>query len=115
MAKSKRTIEGRCARLVRKARAGLIPASDDMMNEIRARTNNTARIVRMVKSHLGSIERVSEEHAITDILADLRHYCDYKGLRFKELDTAADALYLENKTDEALWIPPLVEPSIALP
>ncbi|HEX4073856.1 MAG TPA: hypothetical protein VHX49_00515 [Candidatus Acidoferrales bacterium] len=101
MAKSKRMIEVRRARLVREARAGLIPASDDVMNEMRARTNYTARMVRTAKSHLGSVERVSEEHAITDILADLRHYCDHTGLQFKELDAAADALYLEGKTDEA--------------
>jgi hypothetical protein len=109
VAKSERLIEVRRTPLVREARAGLIPASDGMLDEIRTRTNYTARMVRAAKSHLGSSERVSEEHAITNILADLRHYCDYGGLVFKELDAAGDALYLEDKTDEALWMSPLVE------
>jgi len=109
MAMRKWSIEARQARLVREARAGLIPASDDLMDEIRARTNYTARMVRTAKSHLRSVNRVSEEHAITDILADLRHYCDYKGLQFEQLDAAADALYLEDKADEAPWMPPVVQ------
>ncbi|MGA9937393.1 MAG: hypothetical protein WBP92_04050 [Candidatus Acidiferrales bacterium] len=55
------------------------------------------------------MKRVSEEHAITNILADLRHYCYYKGLQFDELDAAADALYLDDKAEEAPWVPPPVQ------
>ena len=88
------------------ARAGLIPASDDMADEIRARTNRTAGIIRTAKTYLGSGARVSDDLAITNILSNLRHYCDCKGLAFKTLDSAARALYLEEKAYEAVWPTP---------
>ncbi len=109
MTMRKRSIEERQDRLVREARAGLIPASDDLLDDVRARTNRTARMVGTAKSHLGSVKRVSEEHAIRNILADLRHYCDYKGLQFDELDAAADAIYLGDKGYEAPWMLPPVQ------
>jgi hypothetical protein len=89
--------------LVREARAGMIPESDNIANEIRTRTSQTARIIRTAKTYLGSVTAVSDELAITDILADLRHYCDYKGLAFRKLHTAAHAQYMENKAYEATW------------
>lgn len=92
--------------LVVKARAGLIPASDDMADEIRARTNLTARIIRTVKPSLGSATCVSDDLAITNILSDLRHYCDCRGLAFKKLNKAACALYSEEKAYEAAWPTP---------
>lgn len=82
------------------ARAGLIPASDDIADEIRARTELTARIIRTVKPYLGSAGRVSDDLAITNILSDLRHYCDCRRLAFKKLDRAAYELYLEEKAYE---------------
>lgn len=85
------------------ARAGLIPASDDMVNEIRVRTNLTARMIRTVKPYLGSVARVSDDLAITSILSDLRHYCDRRNLAFRNLDAAARALYLEEKDHEKTW------------
>jgi hypothetical protein len=97
----RRKIEARPIDPVREARAGLIPKSDDMRDEIRTRTNQTARIIRTAKAHLGSVTRVSEEQAITSILADLRHYCDCKGLAFRKLHEIAHALYLGDKADEA--------------
>jgi hypothetical protein len=87
--------------LVREARAGLIPKSDDIADEIRTRTGRTARIIRMAKAYSGSLKRVSDEQAITSILADLRHYCDCEGLAFSKFHAAAHALYLEDKADEA--------------
>lgn len=91
------------ARLVREARAGLIPESDNIANEVRIRTNRTAQIVRTARAYLGSMKRVSEKHAIADILADLRHYCDCKSLPFRKLDKAAHALYMGDKAYEATW------------
>ena len=88
------------------ARAGLIPASDDMADEMRARTSLTARIVRSVKPYLGSMRRVSDDLAITNIISDLRHYCDRRGLAFNKLDRAAYALYSEEKAEEAAWLNP---------
>jgi hypothetical protein len=37
--------------------------------------------------------------AITDLLTDLRHYCDLKGLPFEELNIAASDAYAENEID----------------
>lgn len=89
--------------LVREARAGVIPESDNIANEIRTRTNQTARLVRTAKTHLGSVTRVSEEQAITNVLVDLRHYCDDQGLAFHKLHAAAQELYLGEKASEARW------------
>ncbi len=85
--------------IVRKGRGGLISAYDEIADEKRARMSGTARIIRMVKPSLGSVERVSDELTITSILADLRHYCEWKGLVFRRLCTAANVLYLEDKAD----------------
>jgi hypothetical protein len=84
------------ANCVIEARAGLIPASDHIADERRVRTACIARIIRSVKSSLGSVARVSDDLAITDILADLRHYCDHRGLAFDRLDGAAHTQYLED-------------------
>jgi hypothetical protein len=81
---------------VMEARAGLIPASDHVADERRVITTRIARIIRTVKPCLGPAPRVSDDLAITGILADLRHYCDYKGLAFERLDSAAHTLYLED-------------------
>jgi hypothetical protein len=99
MSKRQRMSNARRADLVRKARAGLIPASEDIADEKRERMNSTARIVRAEKAHLGTVARVSDEHAITSILADLRHFCDWKGLSFRKLHAASCALYLEDEAD----------------
>jgi hypothetical protein len=83
------------------ARAGLIPASDDIADERRARMNQTARIIRTVKASSGTVSRVSDDRAITDILTDLRHYCDSMELEFGKLDGAAYAQYLEESVGAA--------------
>jgi len=101
MSRRKQVSNTRRSDLVRTARAGLIPASDNLANEIRVRTNQTARIIRTAKTYLGSVPRVSDEHAIVSLLADLRHYCDCKGLTFQKLNRVAYATYLEDKADEA--------------
>lgn len=106
MLNRKRMSKARYIELVRETRAGLIPVSDDLEEEKRARTDLTARMIRAVKTRLGSVPRVSDDLAIKNILSDLRHYCDCKGLAFKELDKAADALYSEEKADEPAWLAP---------
>jgi hypothetical protein len=83
--------------LVIEARAGLIPESDWIVEEVRARIRRTARIGRVIESRARSLSRGSRAVAISEVLADLRHYCDCKGLTFEELDTAAS----ENYEDEA--------------
>ncbi len=92
--------------LVIEARAGLISASDDTADEIRVRTNRTARIIHTAKTYLGSVKRVSDGLAITNILSNLRHYCECRGLAYKKLDRAACALYLEEKAYETGWPTP---------
>ena len=96
MSNRKQISNARRIDLVREARAGLIPASDDVADERRVRTNHTARIIRTAKTYLGSATHVSDDLAITNILADLRHYCDCKDLAFKKLDRAAHTLHLED-------------------
>jgi|ERR1700731_36876 hypothetical protein len=92
--------------LVIKTPARLIYEFDNISEERRVRTKKTASIIRTVKTYLGSVARVSDDLAITDILSDLRHYCDIRGMAFKKLDKAARALYLEAKTYEATWFTP---------
>jgi hypothetical protein len=99
MPKRKRMSKPSRIDFVREARAGLIPASDDIADEKRSRLNSTARIIRAAKPQLGTAKRVSDECAITSILADLRHYCDYNGLSFCKLDRNAGAQYLEDAAD----------------
>jgi hypothetical protein len=77
------------------ARAGLIPESDHLEDERRARTSAKARVFRSVRVYAGSVTYGSEGQAIIDILTNLRHYCDCKGLAFQKLDTAAHEVYLE--------------------
>jgi hypothetical protein len=101
MSKKKQISNARSMRLLREARAGLIPECESMANEKRVRTNRTARIVNIAKTFLGSAARVSEEQAVTSILADLRHYCDCKNLAYRKLHTAAHALYLDDRAQEA--------------
>lgn len=93
--------EARRIAFVRKARAGLIPASDAIAAEKRARLDHASRIIRTVKPFLGTATRVSDDYAITNILAYLRHYCDQKDLAFSKLGVEARRLYLEEKADDA--------------
>ncbi len=99
MSKRKLTSNPCPIHLVRAARAGLIPASDDVAAEKRARMRCTARIVQIEKVNLGTVTRVSDHRAIASILADLRHYCDWKGLAFRKCYAAARALYFQDKAD----------------
>lgn len=90
-----RNTEQNCRRdhLLREARAGVIFESDGVADEIRARAKVAARtLLRLAANAEGPI-RASENRAITEILADLRHYCCFKGVAYDKLDTAATELY----------------------
>jgi len=87
------------AALILEARSGLIPASDDIEDELNARTAHIARALRAY----AKLTRGRDDLAITDILHDLRHYCDSKALAFDELATAAYEYYLEDAA-ESPWI-----------
>ena len=80
----------RRAGLIVEARAGLIPASDDVEDELNSRTACIARTVRAY----AKLTDGRDDLAITDILQDLRHYCDSRALAFDELDAAACEYYL---------------------
>ncbi len=56
-----------------------------------------------MRDSIGSATCISDDLAITNILADLKHYCDCKGLAFGKLQRAAYAFYLEEKAYEATW------------
>jgi hypothetical protein len=59
--------------------------------------DRTARIGRVITSHARLLTGGSDALAISEILADLRHYCDSKSLAFEELDATA----CENYEEEA--------------
>ena len=98
------------ANVITKARGGLISDSDNIAEEIRVRTNLTASIICDGKRRLGSVTRVSDDLAITNILSDLRHYCNRRGLSYKKLDEAGCALYLEEKAYETACPTPIGYP-----
>jgi len=79
--------------LILKARAGIIPASDHLAEEVRQRVARTGRIGRTVAAYAKLRECRSERLAIVYILADLRHHCDCEGLAFDELDKSAIDVY----------------------
>lgn len=87
--------------LVSKTRAGLIPASDDIADEIRARTSETTRIVAAAKSCARLGMHASDDILITELLTHLRRYCVWKGLAFEKLDKAAIARYTEEAAEES--------------
>jgi hypothetical protein len=91
----------RAEALVRRARAGVIPASDHIDAEINARVARIARTVSVYAKLAGNCGR--DDLAISDMLQDLRHYCDSKGLAFDERDTRAYECYLED-VKESPWI-----------
>ncbi len=92
----------RRAALTLEARAGLIPESDWVAEEVRARTDRTARIDRVVNLHARLLTHGSDGLAISEILADLRHYCDSKGLAFEELDAAACGTYQDEVSQSCM-------------
>jgi hypothetical protein len=89
---------------IREARASLNREFDRIEYEMRARARRTARIIHAAKGSLGSLMGVSDQQIVTEILADLRHFCDHNDLAFHELDKAAFAQYLEAKADELPWL-----------
>lgn len=82
--------EPRRRRSVAAARAGIIPASDDIADEARTRLRYAASLVRTMRRMAGTSPRATDEIVITDILAGLRYYCATKGWSFKQLDLAAE-------------------------
>jgi hypothetical protein len=88
---------------------GINYAANVLAEEGRARLSRVERLIRIVKAYLGSVERVTDAQAITDLLADLRHYCDCKGLEFSDLDEAAIEEYEDENTDHVEWPSPFRE------
>jgi hypothetical protein len=86
---------------VLEARAGVIPASDWVVAEQRARLDCIVRTVRAYAKLLGRCG--SDDVAITDILSDLRLYCATKGLAFDELDRIAYE-YHQDDAAENRWV-----------
>jgi len=99
MPRKKELSDPRLDPVVVKARAGLIPASEDIEDELNARTALIGRTVRAYAKLNGG----RDDLAIADILDDLRHYCDSNALSFGELDAGACESYLE-LVKESPWI-----------
>jgi hypothetical protein len=72
------------------ARTGLIPASDDITVEAKARLSNATRVIQTMRRSPGCSPKASDERVITDILADLRLYSATRGFPFEDLDHAAE-------------------------
>src|SRR6202049_2283664 len=104
MTNKKRQHKPRFSAVVIEARAGLIPESDDTEDERRARMDRTIRVLRILKAHARLPTCGSEGQAITDLIADFRHYCHWSSLPFHNFYRAANALYLEEKDE--LWQKP---------
>jgi hypothetical protein len=84
------------AQLVAKARAGIIFTSDYAGAELIAATSS---IARAAKAYAKSYKPEAADRVITDMLVDLRHFCDSKGLVFAELNAAAEEHYWDDKAD----------------
>src|SRR5258708_760723 len=99
MPNKKHLNRGRHPAHVLAARAGIIFASDDIEDELHLRAAAASRIVSAQARH----ERGRQDLAMIDILENLRHYCDSKGLPFHKLDAVAHERYLEY-VDESPWV-----------
>jgi hypothetical protein len=84
------------AALILKARAGLAFACGHVDAELFAATS---RIGHTVKAYAKLHKHGADDRAITEMLVDLRHYCDRKELMFDELNTAAGQHYQDAKAD----------------
>jgi len=67
-----------------------------------ARTTNLARARRALSALVDHFEFDSCDPAatVTDLLADVRHFCDWYGLAHGNLDRVAHSHYLEELTEE---------------
>jgi hypothetical protein len=84
------------AALTLKARAGLVFACDHVEAELLAASSH---IGHTVKAYAKLHKPGADDKAITEMLVDLRHYCDRKELMFDELNAAADQHYHDAKAD----------------
>lgn len=76
----KRTKRVRLSNVAISARAGLIPACDDLADEAEARLNHAVHLVRTMRRVAPYTSRANQGYVLTEILADLKHYCATKGL-----------------------------------
>jgi hypothetical protein len=93
LSKKRRSIPRSTTSIV-EARAGVIFASDYVLAELDAATS---RVSRALRAHAKSTIRAGDHRAITDMLIDLRHYCDSKALAFDELNAVAEEHYWDEK------------------
>lgn len=85
---------------VREARAGLISEADYLELEKLARIARTKRVARTVKAYAKLKICRSDNAAIANILADLRHHCEAQSLEFSEIDKEGRLLYEDEKDIE---------------
>ena len=99
MPNNRQVNDSRRSALVLEARAGLIPTSDDVADERQVRMDRIGSTVKAYAKMARGGSGDCDAWAITNILADLRHHCDSKGLAFHELDAAAYGHYLEDVSE----------------
>jgi hypothetical protein len=109
LTKPKQKRKPRQVRSLRDLSGGINYASNVLAEEGRARLARIERLIEIVKAYLGTAARVTDAQAVTDLLADLRHYCDCKGLEFSSLDEAAIERYDDENTDQRDWPSPFRE------
>jgi hypothetical protein len=81
--------------LVKEARSGLIPASDDMLDERRIQRKIAEALLRAVRTNAKFGASVADEVVIIEALARLRDYCDRRKLSFDDLSVLGHEQYLE--------------------
>jgi hypothetical protein len=109
MTKTKQKCKARQINSLRDLSGGINYASNVLAEEGLARLSRIERLIQIVKAYLGTPARVTDAQAVTDLLADLRHYCDCKGLEFSSLDEAAIEQYDDENTDQGDWPSPFGE------
>lgn len=97
----RRIHQRRLSIVIVEARAGLLPASDDLDDEKQARMRRTSRMGRIILAYEKLGECGSQKLAVATALADLRHYCDCKNLNFDELNLSGENVYLGEIDNES--------------
>lgn len=83
---------------VKEARAGLIPASDDVADERRIQQNIAEALLKAVRTKANFGTSVADEVVIIEALARLGDYCDRRKLSFDDLSVLGYEQYLEETT-----------------
>ncbi len=96
MSRKRKTKDEEETALAPQARGGVVFACEWVEIELRAARSRVGPTIKAYSNLLGS---ESGERAIKEILVDLRHYCEGKGLVFDQLNRAAAFQYKAELAD----------------